>query len=148
MEILFTKLSNEEHSLRIRRADGSTEESILNSRSFLRHDLAHFAVETEVPLEKGFWGSVAEGASLAGTDIKGPDIATAEALSGPVQTLMRVEAETEKYMYVLQRVRPQSATNELAARIREKGRQLQGHWKATPYGESMTLEWKAKSAGD
>lgn len=141
MKIVFRKISNEEHSVHIMRSDGSTDSAILNSRSFLRHDLAHLAVESEVPLIRGYWGSVAAGASLTGLEIRGPDIATAESLSGPVQTLMRVEADEGAYFAILLKIRPDLATTELASRIREKGRQLQGHWKATAFGGEMVTEW-------
>ena len=61
MQIDFHKTSDDEHTLQVRQADGSNERAALNSRSFLRHDLAHFAVELEVPLNEGYWGSVARG---------------------------------------------------------------------------------------
>lgn len=84
--------------MQVRRADGSEESGVLNSRSFLRHDLAHLAVETQMPLARGYWGSVADGAKLNGLEIRGPDIMLAEKLSGPVQTLMRIEAiEAEQH---------------------------------------------------
>ena len=41
MKIVFKKISNEEHVVKVFRRDNSTEEAILNSRSFLRHDFAH-----------------------------------------------------------------------------------------------------------
>lgn len=61
MDIIFTKISDEQHSVTVRRTDDSEDSTVLNSRSFLRHDLAHLAVESEVPLTKGFWGCVAAG---------------------------------------------------------------------------------------
>lgn len=141
MEIVFTKLSDEEHSVRIERADGSVDSLKLNSRSFLRHDLAHLAVESEVPLASGYWGKVARGASLSGSEMRGPDILLAESLAGPVQTLMRTEASEEVFYSTLVRIRPELATQELATRIREAGRKFEGHWKGTPYRAEMRLEW-------
>lgn len=141
MEITFEKISDEEHGVRIRRDDGSEEASVLNSRSFLRHDMAHLAVETELPIALGYWGSVARGASLSGLEIRGPDIVLAESLAGPVQTLMRVEADEDKFYRTLNYIIPRLATRDLACRIRERGRRLQGHWRGTPYGEEMLLTW-------
>ena len=141
MKILITKLSDEEHKLRVERGDGSADEAVLNSRSFLRHDLAHLAVELEVPLKGGFWGSVAGGNQLDGSDF-GADIGVAEKLSGPVQTLMRTEADVDSYEKVLQYHVPQLASRDMAQRICERIRQLRGHWKATPFGATMELEWQ------
>ncbi len=141
MKISFQKLSDQEHRVRIERADGSCDEGVLNSRSFLRHDLAHLAVELEVPLKGGFWGSVAGGKELDGSEF-GSDIAVAEKLAGPVQTLMRKEAGVGSYLKVLEYVVPDQATMELAQRIHERIRQFRGHWKATAYGDSMELTWQ------
>ena len=141
MVIILSKISNQQHSVRIQRLDKSQDKAILNSRSYLRHDLAHLAVETEVPLSKGYWGSVASGASLSGMEIRGPEIMLAEALSGPVQTLMRVEADIDKYEEVLERVLPELASDDLARRIWDKARRLQGHWKATNFGREMAIQW-------
>ena len=102
MQIIFTKISDEQHSLSVRRADDSTDLAVLNSRSFLRHDLAHLAVESELPLANGYWGSVASGAALSGKGMSGPELALAESLAGPVQTLMRLDSNLDKYVYVLE----------------------------------------------
>lgn len=141
MDIIFTKLSDEEHSVAVCREDHSQESAILNSRSFLRHDLAHLAVESELPIERGFWGQVAAGALLSGEGMGGAELALAESLAGPVQTLMRLDAEVEKYLYVLEHVMPERASLDLAARIQARGRQLEGHWKATAYRAEMCLNW-------
>lgn len=140
MDILFTKLSDQQHRLTIRRHDGSEESAELNSRSFLRHDLAHLAVELEVPLARGFWSQIAAGAALDSKKFAG-DIKLAESLAGPVQTLMRIKAGKEQFLNVLQQVQPALASDDLAGRIRERGRQLQGHWQATAFGEDMHLIW-------
>ncbi len=146
MEIVFSKVSDQQHAVTVRRADGSEESEVFNSRSFLRHDLAHLAVEIEIPLPSGYWGLVAAGAPLASSDsdageFQGGDMATAEALAGPVQTLMRIKADTEQFRNALARVNPDWDTDDLATRIRERGRRLQGHWQATPYGGEMVLQW-------
>lgn len=141
MEIVITKISNDEHRIDIVRKDGSKATAILNSRSFLRHDFAHYAVEIEVPIKFGYWGLVAAGAALNGEGFTGKDIALAETLAGPVQTLMRIEAEADKYLELLQRSLPKLATDELATRIFKRARSLAGQWRATSFGSSMHIAW-------
>lgn len=143
MEVTFTKLADDRHEVAVVRADGSTERRVLDSRSFLRHDLAHWAVEAELGLAGGFWGSVAGGASLAGEGLAGPDLDLAERLSGPVQTLMRTGAEAAAYRAVVERLGPAGADPGVADRVHERVRALRGHWNATPYGGAMTLTWPA-----
>jgi len=144
MEISFTKLSDDRHRVAVLRGDGSSDAAELESRSFLRHDLAHYAVESEVPIGHGFWGSVADGAALSGEGIAGPEAQLAESLAGPIQTLMRDEADAAAYLRVISAIAPQLATPELAARIHEHVRRLRGHWKATPFGSTMQLAWPGR----
>lgn len=142
MKVTITKVSEDEHRVEVIRKDGSSESVILNSRSFLRHDFAHFAVETEIPIKQGYWGLVAAGASLSGDGFSGKDIALAETLVGPVQTLIRTEAEPASYLEVLERYQPHLATDELAERIYKRARSLTGHWRATHFGNSMSITWE------
>lgn len=141
MHIVFTKTSDERHSVEITRSDGSSESVELVSRSFLRHDLAHFAIEVELPIRNGYWGSVSSGASLRGEGIAGDEALLAEALAGPIQTLFRTDAGPDAYLELLEKRAPTHATPGLALRVHERVRALRGHWKATPYGAEMKLEW-------
>ncbi len=141
MQISFTKLNEDAHRVEVLRADGSSDTITLNSRSFLRHDFAHLAVEAELPIALGYWGQVAAGATLGGDALAGKDIALAEKLAGPVQTLLRTEAEPDAYLALLQRVAPDVASEALARRIHAHARRLAGHWKGTPFGSAMRIRW-------
>jgi hypothetical protein len=141
VRIVFTKISNERHAVTITRADGSSEAVEVETRGFLRHDLAHFAIESELPIRKGYWGCVASGASLSGEGVGGSDAQLAESLAGPIQTLFRIEAGPDAYSELLRRFSSTSGSQDLAARVHERIRQLRGHWKATPFGGQMELVW-------
>ena len=141
MQIVFTKLSDDRHSVSVARPDGTTERIALESRSFLCHDLAHFAIELEVPIRGGYWGCVASGVSLSGEGVAGTEVMFAETLAGSIQTLMRTEADLKAYSELLRDVSPASAQPDLPTRVYELVRQLRGHWKGTPYGGEMNLEW-------
>ena len=141
MKVTFSKLSDRRHAVLVERTDGTTESVDLDSRSFLRHDLAHFAVELELGLTAGVWGSVAAGGSLAGDGLDGADMALAETVSGPMQTMMRTRARPDEIHNVLQGVAPAIASTELAERLHERMRSLEGHWNATAYGGQMVLTW-------
>lgn len=59
---------------RIVRADGSStwqKHHGPRARFFPRHDLAHYAVETELGFRRGFYGLIAEGWDIADTTGKG-----------------------------------------------------------------------------
>jgi hypothetical protein len=57
--IALGKISNQPHAVTVTRDDGSSQTIELDSRDFLRHDLAHLAFEMEAGLRDGAWGSVA-----------------------------------------------------------------------------------------
>ena len=141
MKIVFVKTSDDEHTVKVIRCDNSTEEAVLNSRSFLRHDFAHLAIEMEIPLSAGYWGSVAAGAALDGKSLAGREIAIAESLAGPIQTLIRSNSGIGAYQDILDKMQPQLASRNLAKRIHERARQLLGNWRATAYGSEMTIDW-------
>jgi hypothetical protein len=141
VKVVFTKLSDQRHAVRVERVDGTTEVVELDSRSFLRHDLAHFAVESELGLSEGVWGSVACGGSLSGAGLEGRDMTVAEAISGPMQTMMRTSASATEIHDVLARVAPATGSGDLAEQLHDRLRSLAGHWASTPYGGEMLLEW-------
>jgi hypothetical protein len=141
MKVAFVKLSDQRHTVRVERNDGTNESVELDSRSFLRHDLAHFAVELELELTAGVWGSVAGGGSLSGSGLNGADMELAETISGPMQTMMRTGASADEIRDVLARVAPEVDSPGLAWRLHSCLRSLAGQWAATPYRGEMTLEW-------
>lgn len=141
MEITFTKISDDEHAVRVKRPDDSVEEAVLVSRGYLQHDFAHLAVELEVPLARGYWGSVAAGAALDGMSIRSPEIGIAESLAGPMQGLVRDCKGINAYKAVLDRMQPALSSSELAERIHERVRVLLGRWRATPRGSEMVVQW-------
>jgi hypothetical protein len=141
VKVVFVKLSDQRHTVRVERSDGSSESVELDSRSFLRHDLAHLAVELELGLFAGVWGSVARGGSLSGGGLDGADMPLAETLSGPMQTMMRTGANATEIHEVLARMAPGVVSPDLATRLHAHVRSLAGHWAATPYGGEMVLEW-------
>ena len=141
MRVVFTKLTHERHSVRVERVNGTTELVELDSRSFLRHDLSHLAVETELGLAHGVWGCVAAGGSLDGGGLDGEDMFLTETISGPMQALMRTGGGVPEVLTALTAVAPTVATIDLAQRIHDRLRAYRGQWRATPYRGEMVVEF-------
>jgi hypothetical protein len=59
LRIAFHKISGQRHALEIVRAGGRRERVECETRSYLTHDLLHYAVEAEACLQDGFWGRLA-----------------------------------------------------------------------------------------
>ena len=141
MQIAFRRVSNDHHVVEVVRSDGSTDRAVLSSKDFLRHDLAHLALELEVGLAAGVWGSVAQGGRLDGDGLDGDDVAEAELAAGRLQTLMRTDADVAGYEQLLSATMPRRASRELAERLHRRAQALLGHWNATPFGEAMVIDW-------
>ncbi|MCA8963352.1 MAG: hypothetical protein KDC48_00620 [Planctomycetes bacterium] len=138
--------------MQLRRADGSCESFELETRSCLLHDLVHFAVESEAGLRASFYGRLARGASyesLAAVDIAAADsgeLAQVEQVVGPLQSGWRRGADPSavfdrmrSYFAELGQTGPAWLDEGLVQRVWSRLRQLEGHWRATPFGEVMQL---------
>ena len=56
--IKFTNVSPTRHRFEMIREDGSREQADLETKTFLFHDLLHFAVESEAFLADSFYGKL------------------------------------------------------------------------------------------
>lgn len=134
MQIELTGLNPRQHRFRIVRADGSTESVELETRSMLAHDLAHYAVERVLGLTRGFYGSLASGASLAELSGRampwpaGTELAYAESLVGPLQSHL-----TGKPI-----VLPDWP---FLGDVERAYREAWGRWRSTRFGACCVLAW-------
>lgn len=156
MRIVLTKLSDRQHALEIVRGDGSRERVEVVTREFLFHDLLHYAVESAMPTQGGFWGVLARGKTLADLNDRSGEpvrehagtLGVVEGAVGMLSGAMKrdaadadVVAAVHGYHASLGREPPPFWTERFVADVRERMRRLQGQWKATPYGESMEIVW-------
>ncbi len=148
MQIFFKKISDLEHDVSIIRQDASSERVRLNTRSFLRHDIAHLAAESELHLQNAYWGSVAQGMSLSGKSIRGKEIGIAESMAVRIQGLLRLEAGPDEFKTTLIKVQPGLVNEAIAENIYHRCRDLIGHWRATPFGDAMICQWLESESGD
>lgn len=146
MLVELQRLSNDRHRLTLRWPDGRVERAELETRSFLLHDLVHYAVEAQIPLQDGFYGTLAAGASLALLAAEvGPEAAQglqlAERLTGPMQSCWRGRYAVDDYAIIVEEALPHLDGLDFTARVMERLRRLEGRWKATPFGQTMVLSW-------
>jgi hypothetical protein len=163
MRIALHKLSNDRHALELIRGSGERERVECETRSFLLHDLLHYAVESEARLTGGFWGELAAGKTLAqmnereadalaprgvATRSMSEELAAIEQVVGVLSGLTKGRSPAElvsgmqRFCENLGTTLPAWVTLELVEAVQERMRRLVGHWKATPYGGSMELPWE------
>ena len=154
MRILLTRVSNQNHRLEVVRSDGSGDATELVTREALFHDLLHYAVESSLPTQRGFWGTLASGKTIADLNDR-----TGESVKDNAETLYRVEGIVGAMTGVVEMPADQALTRlewfsesqnqqppdwcnaAFVTEAVETMRQLQGRWRATRFGEPMELEW-------
>ncbi len=150
MLVRLTRLSNDRHAFEAVRSDGATERLELETRSFLLHDLVHFALESEAGLDAGFFGLLARGepyqssaetfAGEAGRIEKVVAMLQGAVSGGDVDPVVFVERASAAFESLGERA-PDWLTVGLVERTLERLRALRGHWRATPFGKTMELEF-------
>lgn len=160
MRILLHKISNDRHALELVHGDGHRERMTCETRSYLQHDLLHYAVESEATLDGGFWGSLAGGRALAEMNDHtgsapaddGAELMVIEQVVGALSGALRdpspdaVVAALRRYAASLGSAPPRWLESGLVAAVQERMRQLVGRWRATAFGSVMELEWPAPRA--
>ncbi len=145
--VRFTRLSPTHHRFEAIRADGTRDTREFETRSLLLHDLVHFAVETEARLRGGFYGTLAEGANYDAPR-PGGEAELIENIVGPIQGALKNEVDPDTFAARLRQVLsdlgmspPDWLNADFMRRVSERLRQLQGHWRATPFGETLELRF-------
>jgi hypothetical protein len=141
--VRFTRLNPTHHRFEAVRDDGAVESRELETRSFLTHDLVHFALESEGKRSDGFYGALARGGAY-----ETEPAAAVESVVGPLQGAIKGEVDAAAFVARFRSVQesigsraPDWLTEDLIARALARLRQLQGQWRATPFGETMELRF-------
>jgi hypothetical protein len=135
MRIELIGLDPKTHRFRVVRSDGSTESVDLETRSYLVHDLTHYAVERTLQLARGFYGLLASGTAMAELNDRtrpwptGTEIAFAESIVGPMQSHLSGKQVTLP------------ADWHFVAAVEAEYRRAYGQWRGTPFGQPCVLVW-------
>ena len=160
MLIRFTRLTNERHRLEFVRDDGTSEARELETRSALLHDLVHYAVETEAGLEASFYGQLAGGKTyeaLTAEPSDDPEAMQTEAVVARIQGLAKnnawsrvdpgsVAESIAAGFRALESTPPTWLTGDLIDRVRDRLRRVQGRWRATPFHQTLELDFPARGS--
>ena len=159
LAIQITKRADGSGILRCVRSDGSVtwqKQSGKHAAFFALHDLTHFAVESVLVYQRGFFGLIAEGWDIDDTTGKGrrgplpPEAAEVETLVGLLDgersgsSIWTIDELNE--MAALQassagRPVPRQLSAEDLTRVKAKRSELFSRWLALPAGETMELRF-------
>jgi hypothetical protein len=154
LTVRFTRVSPDAHRFEYRLPNGDGEVVELETRSALYHDLLHFAVETEAGLRGSFYGLLAKVGGYAELTVSGGaalggEIAITEALVGALTGAFKEETLDPAafiegfgdYLGLFEARRPAWLTEEFLVAVKARMRALEGQWRATPFGQTMELEF-------
>jgi hypothetical protein len=157
LTLRFTRISPTRHRFEYRREDGSGEAIVMETKSLLLHDLVHYAVESEAGLKGSFFGILEriggyEELSLTGGAALGGEVAITERVVAALQGARKsddLDAEgfarrVGAFLELYDERAPRWLTPAFVRAVRERMRQLEGRWKATPFGATMELEFPAR----
>jgi len=169
MEITFTKTGARTYEVVVRRDDGVTLRVRTPDKPLkIPHDMAHYVVERELKMERGFWGSIAAGAVFGTVQVvsgRQPPHA-AERSAALIKASYKEQAAAELYVAVMQNVAAEGrgadlryvnscldevwrpfrwprppVTAEDALRVCRALREAEDDWAALAVGESVTHTW-------
>ncbi len=154
LTLRFTRISPTHHRFECRRADGTGETLEMETRGLLVHDLVHYAVESEAGLKGSFYGILAriggyEELTVNGGAALGGEVAITERVVGALQGAMEAEdldpdafvAAVTDFLDLYDERAPRWLTRQFVLAVRDRMRGLMGRWKATPFGETLQLEF-------
>jgi len=155
MFIRLTRLTNDRHRFEIVRDDGTRESHELETRSTMLHDLAHYAVETEAALDNSFYGRLAQGITYEELTVlppPTPEVMQTEVVVALMQNSFKdgrsPKTDAEQCARDIAAgfrstggEPPAWLTPDFIARARACLRRVQGQWRATPFHETMELEF-------
>jgi len=157
LTIAISKRTDGDVVLRCTRADGSaTWQRVRDTQAafFPRHDLAHYAVETELSFRAGFYGLIAGGWDIEDTGGKGRrgrlpaetvlvehivGILDLERASGTPSSAADFNAQLAETAANRGLPQPAPMTDEELDRLRDRVRQLFASWAAVPPGGALEL---------
>jgi hypothetical protein len=156
MQIHFIKTSHQMYTLECVLKNGQKVSRSLESKSYLRHDLMHYVVESEARLQNSFFGGVASGDPLimdkSNTDTPNPEIIQTEMVVSILQSmdkrpdispsdfLQRIKLASE----IRQEPSPDYATFEFIQRIQKRYMWLTKQLQSLKTGpdQMLSFEWE------
>lgn len=129
MHIWFTRIDPARHRFRVARTTGDAIDLCLETRSFLLHDLAHYAIEAALETDHGFYGLLAAGVPLA--DLRQPEVLGEARLA----RLMNIERQAAMLQSAFKKNAPTPSPGWPLLRS------LWGAWSKTRQGQALHLVW-------
>ena len=155
LTLYIKKISDQHHEFRYVRSDGSGETLTLDSKTFLLHDLIHFAVESRAGLADSFYGLLVSGETYDSLNEKhsikdgfGGELGMTERIVGGLTPVMKGNATPEQFLAAARnlieaynRKLPMWLDQGFIADVQEHIRRIVGEWNSIAYGDTLILHF-------
>ena len=145
MKIEIKKATNHRCEYTITRDDKSVERITLDTKTYLVHDICHYAVEKNLKYSKGFWGMLSDGYSFSELfGKKNPnttELRFIEQIVGPVQSVFLGNIPKQDFDLFVKHLDLTLTEDILHACLTEIETILK-QWEQLSIGQRLTLEWR------
>ena len=145
MEIYLKRINASHHELSIVRTDKTTEHIMLNTKTYLLHDVCHFYVEQILEIDDGFWGMLAQGyriEQLSGkTNQLTEQLRLIECIVGGVQSVYSKHMDQAGFWNYMQTVDYDIADTSFLEKVIPQINKFMNRWNYLPAGQTVTLNF-------
>jgi hypothetical protein len=157
MKVRFTKDTPTHHTFEIVRKDGTSEKSLLETKSFMPHDLIHLAYESVAGKKDSFFGKLASGWTFGQFNDRtimndpafaGTEMIETELITGPISSYLTKGISQESFMQGLFNIFdargqdiPEHVEPIMLLNLQNRYRALIGEWNSLPHHKVMEVEW-------
>ena len=144
MKIVLKKKTSFQAEYTITRADKTAELITLDTKTYLLHDICHYAVEKILNYQNGFWGMLAQGYTFSELFGKNNPMTSGlrfiEQIVGLVQSVYSGHIPIKDYNQYISHLNFTIYENDLISCLSEVNTILNA-WEVLPIGEQLTLEF-------
>lgn len=143
MKIEFTKLNTSNHELKIVRSDNTSEHTLLDTKTYLLHDICHFYVEKELKTLDGFWGMLSQGYKMEQLFGKANPLTeklrTIECIVGGTQSVFSNHMDAKGFWDYIQTIDYNLTDDKYLENVVPSIDQFMTQWKYLPIGQTIIL---------
>ncbi len=145
MQIEFEKLNAFNHKLKIIRTTKVSEETILDTKTYLLHDVCHYFVEKELRTSNGFWGMLSQGFQieelLGKTNHLTEELRNIECIVGGIQSVYSKHMNEKDFWDYIQAIDYNVEDKKFPEKVVPRIYEFMSQWDYLPIGESIRLQW-------
>ncbi len=144
MRIVITKKSQHQCEYKMERGDGSQEHITLDTKTYIEHDICHYAVESVFGYENGFWGMLAQGYrfdQLFGKENElTEELRQIEKIVGPIQSVYAGYYDKESLPMMISHLEIELDHIKVEQSLQLMD-DLLGQWRQLEINDSLRLVW-------